>query len=255
MSADPTDIMRGAPSADVPREGWLRRIGWARRVLAIVVVVSFAVAAFAWVRVVSSAFGALTQTPMSTPGSAEYTFGTGRYAVFERTGSQRGGGGITFTQNGFPELRPSDVTVTGPSGPVRTRLMDSNETINRNQAIYTGVVEFEVTEPGRYQVGVDRVTTEVIVTRRLFDGQASNLVLGLASGFVFVTAAGALVISSIVVGVRRRRPVRVAWASTAAAPPPWGTAAPPAWGAAPPAPPAGPVPPPPPPPPWRPGGP
>jgi hypothetical protein len=255
MTDPRADIMRAPGTADAParRLAWLRRFGWPRRVLAIVAVVSFAVAAFAWVQVFSSAVGALTESPLATPGSTDRTFTPGRYGVFERTGTSRGGGGVTFTENDLPELRTGDVTVTGPTGAtVPTRYMGAHETINQNGAVYTGVVEFHITEPGRYHVQIDRVPGQVIVTRDLLDGQASNLVRGLASGFVFVISAGALTISSIVVTTRRRRAERARWASGPPAPPFGWT--PPAQTWAPPPPPGSTAAPPPPPPPWRPDG-
>ncbi len=146
---------------------------------------------------------------MTTPGTTERTFSAGRYGVFERTGTSRGGGGITFTEQDLPNLRPSDVTVTGPTGEsIPTRYMETNETINQNGALYTGVVEFHITEPGPYRVQIDRVQGQAIVTRDLLDGQAHNVVLGLVSGFSSWPRPALLTISSIVVAVRRRREQR-----------------------------------------------
>ncbi len=261
MADDRSDIMRAAATTASPSRpvAGVRRFGWPRRILAIGVALSFAVAAFAWVRVISSVVGAVTETPQATPGLTERSFSPGRYGVFERTGTSTGGGGITFTENQLPRLRPGDVTVTGPNGAVvATRFMGSNETINQSGHMYTGVVEFDITESGRYQVQIGRVQGEAIVTRGLLDGQASNLVLGLASGFVFLASAAALTISSIVVTVRRRRTERAPWAQSAAIaagpPPGWAPAAPMWTSTSDPPPPGPPRPPGPPPPPWRPNG-
>ena len=157
----PNDIVAGSPASawrtidpgdllvmDLASGGRVvRRFGWPRRILAIVVVLSFALAAFAWVRVLSSVVGAVTESPQATPGLTERTFSPGRYGVFERTGTSTGAGGITFTENQLPRLRPGDVTITGPTGAVvPTRFMDANESINQSGHLYTGVVEFDITE-------------------------------------------------------------------------------------------------------------
>ncbi|MEY2454379.1 MAG: hypothetical protein QOD92_3953, partial [Acidimicrobiaceae bacterium] len=53
---------------------------------------------------------------IDTPGSVNLKLSQGTYMVYERTGRKRGGGGITFTENGSTSLRPEAVRVTSPSG-------------------------------------------------------------------------------------------------------------------------------------------
>jgi len=207
--------MGGDPKAKGRREkGPRSRFGWARRALVAVMVVSLAVGAYAWIQILPGAFDGLTKTPLTTPGSDEMHLTTGRYVVFELTGSQTNGGPITFTQNNFPVLTPGDVTVTGPSGQtVATRFLSSNQTINRNGKIYTGVIAFNIADAGQYTVTVARVPGEVIVTRSILDGQGGHLILGIASGLVFAFAAAALLIATIVVSSRRSRARRAAWSA------------------------------------------
>lgn len=192
------------------------RFGWGRRALVAVMLVSLAIAALAWIQVLPAAIDGLTKTPLATPGSDEMHLTPGLYAVFERTGTQSGGGGITFSENNSPKLAPRDVTVTGPSGEqVTTRYMSSNQSLNRNGKLYTGVIEFTVTEAGQYTVAVTRVTGEVVVTRSLLDGQAGNVIVGVMSGLTFVFSTAGLVLATIVVSTRRTRARRAAWSAPA----------------------------------------
>lgn len=89
------------------------------------------------------------------PGAATVDLDTGTWVLYERTGTERGGGNVSFTVNGFVTIAPTDVVVDGPA-PVRTRAQDVGytETITRGQAIYTGAVRFDVEQAGRYEIRV-----------------------------------------------------------------------------------------------------
>ena len=253
-SSDPFVAPPFGPTADPggPAQPGKRRFGRGRWTLVGLMVVFFAIAAYAWVQVLPAALNTLTKPAMATPATDDMHLDAGHYGIYERTGTQTGGAGLTFTMNGPSNLSPDDVTITGPSGvSVAVRYMSDNETINRNGAIYTGALEFEATEAGRYRVTITRVRSEVIVARTLFDGQATHVVVGAISGFAFLLTAAALVIATIVSASRRRRAERAAaWpASPAFAapsppmfPPPAAYPPPPPFTVAPP-----PVPPPPPP--------
>ena len=61
---------------------------------------------------------AFTSPVRSTPAELVLNAKKATYAVYERTGTKSGAGGITFSEGHATLLDPGDVTVTGPDGRV-----------------------------------------------------------------------------------------------------------------------------------------
>jgi flagellar basal body-associated protein FliL len=173
--------------------------------LAAVAVLALVAGGVAGFRLVSSGLNNLTAPAMNPPATRVTTLSPGRYTLYQRTGTQSGGGGITFSENGPADLTPSDVQVTGPDGEVPTEADPDNETLDRNGAVYTGALSFQVVTHGQYQVHVSGPPTQVVLARALFDGMATNIAVLVISIVVFALAVGALVITMIVSAVRRGR--------------------------------------------------
>ena len=155
-----------------------------------------------------------------TPGELTLELTPGEYYVYELTGSRRGGGGISFTERGPTTLRPEEVTVTGATGRVTTTdARDVTETIDRNNAVYTGAVRFEIEETARYTIAVNRDTPgSALISRSLGDTFGRNwrwLVMAVTGALVGVAG----LVGVIVAVVRRRR--RESGARPAGPPPGW----------------------------------
>ena len=207
--------------------------------------VALAIGGWMGVRLGIDAFRDLRAPSYTTPMDRTMHLSPGRWSVFERTGSQVGGGGFTFTENGIPDLAPTDVTVQDSSGAsVPTFPDDQNETINRNGAIYTGAVAFHIASGGSYRITVSNGGAQVIVARSLFDGLGPTLVTLFICVFFFLAAIVVLLISLIVRARRRRRMQPYGPGPNPPPPPPgpWGPPPPgpwpgppaPGWGAPPP---------------------
>ena len=183
-----------------------KRVGLAMVVVGALVLIA-CVATIA-IRIGPAVVNGITGRSYATPMDQVVTLSHGKWVVFERTGSQSGGGGVTFTQNGAVTLSPDDVEVTDPDGnPVVTSFTTSNETINRNGAIYTGAVSFEANVHGDYRVRISATGDQVLLSRDL--GSLFGSVLGF---FLTAVGAGLLLVAGIVVLIvsatrrRRRRP-------------------------------------------------
>jgi hypothetical protein len=143
---------------------------------------------------------------MTVPGQQAVTLAEGPWTMFERTGTSRGGGGVSFTEFDSVTFGADDVVVSGPQ-PVTTRsaLEGTTETLNRGGALYTGAVRFDVQAKGSYTITVrstDPTEHEVILARPLsysFRHWRSLLVLVL--GALALVAGGVL----LVLGILRQR--------------------------------------------------
>jgi hypothetical protein len=147
----------------------------------------------------------ITGRAYSTPMDQFVTLTHGKWVIFQRTGTQSGGGGITYSNQGPVTISPSDVEVTDPAGnPLPTSRMTANETIDRNGTVYTGALSFEVPARGQYRVVITQASDQVLLSRDLGSLFLSVLWLILvAVASVFVVGAG--VIAMIVRASRRRR--------------------------------------------------
>lgn len=105
-------------------------------------------------------------TSHTVPMDGTLSLDEGSWVIFERTGTQRGGGPVTVTTNGPVTLTADEVMVTGPTGrPVPTGGMTGNQTINRNGAIYTGAVHFRAATKGHYRIVISGRSGPVIISQ------------------------------------------------------------------------------------------
>jgi hypothetical protein len=144
---------------------------------------------------------------VSLPAHLQRHFGSGTYEVYQRTGSRRGGGGFTFTNDGPTTLTPTDVTVTGADGArVATSYPSGGtETITRGSGSYTGAVVFDIPASGDYTVDIQPDGAgfpEVIVARSL--GGAVRAAAKWIVLFVIGALAAAVGVVLLIVGIVRR---------------------------------------------------
>jgi Protein of unknown function (DUF2510) len=128
------------------------------------------------VGLVAGAVSTLTAPTFDIPGSTSRTLDKGVYVVFERTGDSSSSDNVTISRNNAATIGPEDVQVTGPDGiAITTRRMSSNETLNRNQSIFTGAVKFTVVTPGKYDVNVSGGDGTAAVGRSVVDSVRKRL--------------------------------------------------------------------------------
>ena len=146
----------------------------------------------------------ISQHRVAAPGSTQLHLRVGKYVLYERTGTRRGGSGFTFTNNGPLTIGPGQVQVTGPNGepvPVGT-LGNVSETITRGSRIYTGAVSFRSRAAGDYIVKVESEPRDVIVARSIGDTFAA------IAGWFVVAILGGLVVAIgvvlLIIGIVRR---------------------------------------------------
>ena len=133
------------------------------------------------------------------PGSYRTHLDTGEWMLYED---------VTFGT--FGTIGPADVEVVGPAAVV-PRYVDSSETITINTTQYAGVVEFDVTTAGTYEItvrGEPSFGTEVLLARPVlaFFGNWPWFLVAAAGGVLVVVGA----ILWIVGGVNRGRAKRAA---------------------------------------------
>jgi Protein of unknown function (DUF2510) len=163
------------------------------------------------VGLVAGAVSTLTAPTFVIPGSITRTLDQGVYVVFERTGDSSSSGNVTISRNNAATIGPEDVQVTGPDGTsITTRRMNSNETLNRNQSIFTGAVKFTVVTRGRYDVNVSAGNGTAVVGRSVADTVGKHL------GWLFGVGIGGLAfligLIWLIVALRRRGKNKVALA-------------------------------------------
>jgi len=244
-----TEPLAPAPPGYATAPPIRRRFGTGRWLLVAVVVVSLVVVGVAAVSLGTSGLAGLTAPTLTVPGTATRHLSPGRYLVFEATGSEQGGAGFTFSENQPPVTTPEDVTVVGPDAArVPVAFTRSDQTLKRGGRVYTGVVEFHVERAGVYRITVQGAAHQVVISRSLFDGQASTIVTLVLAVLVAGIAGLALIIATIVHARHSRVPAPGGFpgpgqppygphaASAPAPPPPVGP-----WNAPPPPPPPGPL--------------
>ena len=176
-------------------------------VVAIVVTIAGLLAAAAGIVLTFAPFIRTIATPttLSTPGEVTLTLSPGTYLVYERTGTDAGGGGSTFTRDRSPKLFPGDVRITSSDGEVVPhRFPGFNQTFTRNGAVFTAVAEFEVETEDRYRVQVAGDIGEALISRSLGStfSQVWPWVLLIPAGGLTALIGGVAVVVSL---VRRSR--------------------------------------------------
>jgi hypothetical protein len=131
----------------------------------------------------------------------------GRWAVYERTGTQGEVGPVRYRGTFGPRHGVEAIAVTGPGGErVDLDTVTATETITRGDGgVYTAVAEFRARAAGTYRVEVEgEPATEALVAPEVFSQFARVLpYIGILvlSGLVFTGACIGLVVSL----VRRNR--------------------------------------------------
>jgi hypothetical protein len=171
------------------------------------------------VRAVASTASTVTAKSHRTPVRLEEDLGHGRYVVFERTGTGGSAGPISGSVNGAPTLTPAAVRVTGPDGAaIDVRyLSNTSETIHQGNAIFTGVLQFDVDDGGPHRIAIGGEGRQVLVTRSIasqFGALAGVFGLAVAGGSVFLVGFVLLVLEI----VRRGRTPAVPAAAHVAVP-------------------------------------
>ena len=154
------------------------------------------------VKAVTSVGASITAKSHRTPFEITEDLDAGRYVVFERTGTTRTVGPITSTNNDAPTLSPELVDVVGPDGaPLPTEFLSgASETITQGNAVYTGVLEFEVATPGSHQIVVRGEGRQVLVSRSLGDSFRGLLpFVGVAAigGVLFLGGLALLIVGAV----------------------------------------------------------
>jgi len=191
-----------------PSAAPMRTPGPSARVSVALIIIGLLVGASTLIKIVPAIVRSFTsQHVVLAPGSTPLELKSGKYVVFERTGS----------------LRPDQVRVTGPDEETVavTSLGDESETITRGSVEYTGTATFRASTPGEYVVEITSEPRQAVVARSLIDtfgGVVGWFLLGLLGGFVVVLGVVLLIVGI----VRRSRAAnRAGYAPTAADPPPW----------------------------------
>jgi hypothetical protein len=161
------------------------------------------VAIASMVGLLAGAISTLTAPAFAIPGSITRTLDKGVYVVFERTGESSSSGAVTISRNNAVTMGPEDVRVTGPNGArIATRRMTSNETLTRNQSIFSGAVQFTIVTSGTYEIDVSSGNGTAVVGPGLGDSVGKHL------GWLFGVGIGGLAflfgLIWLIVALRRR---------------------------------------------------
>jgi hypothetical protein len=156
------------------------------------------------VRGVGSVARTITARSHPTPGLIDVDLGSGRYFLYEWTGTSRRSGNFGFSNDRGISLTPSMVAVTGESGQaVPVSPVFSTETITKGTKIYTAAVAFDTPRAGHYTIRVaGEQPGEVLVARPIgesFRRLGRPFLVALLGGMI---AALGLVL--LIVGLVRR---------------------------------------------------
>ncbi|MDP4015407.1 MAG: DUF2510 domain-containing protein [Candidatus Nanopelagicales bacterium] len=130
----------------------------------------------------------------TAPGSASASLSPGTWSVYEYVG--RASGFDSSSGSSGSSARSSvdwsDVTVTGPAGPVRT-VCDScgafTQTLTIGNKEYVGILSFEVVEAGEFEVDVAGDSAEMILSPSVTSVFPGALPPFFAAGLGFLVAA------------------------------------------------------------------
>jgi hypothetical protein len=188
--------------------------GPALRVALVVIAIGALIAIPSGIIVGLRAIRAINGPSMTTPGFTERRLAPGHWVVYQRTGTTTGEPGFTFTHNGFPDIDPGQVTVTGLDGSqLAVAQVSTDETLTKGSQIYTAAVQFDVLSRGLYRINVDSdAPGEVVIARSLGDTFRSLIAPLAAAGAGSVLFVTGLVL--LIVGTARRthaaRPAAIA---------------------------------------------
>lgn len=189
-------------------EAGVRRPGPSRAVAIVVMALAGVVGAVALLHVAPAMVRNVgSSRRIAAPGESRVHLAAGRHLIFERTGTQSGGGGFTVTRSHGITLSEDQVSVTTASGaPLEVDVPTGTvETVTLGSRIYTGAVGFRTPAGSDYLIGIDTAEErELLVAHSLGDTLASVagwFAVGLAAAFV-----GLLGVVLLIVGeVRRNR--------------------------------------------------
>jgi uncharacterized protein DUF2510 len=160
-------------------------------------------------RAVAGPVGEMFSNPVrQTPVDASLPFEAGEYTIFEKTGSLKRTGPVTTSEDDPPTLTAEDIRITGPGGRTikASDQFGGDETVTRNQAVFTAAAHFRVPVTGDYRVRVTPADKEIVIAATL----SSGLRPALKWGAGIATSALALMIGVVllIVGLVQRSRAR-----------------------------------------------
>ena len=152
----------------------------------------------------SIASGLLNLPQYQAPVTVGINCQIGDYAVYQATGTQQSGPGISISNNDSTTIAPGQVRVTGPDGRQVTVFQGSgHETLTQGSTLYTNAVGFHASVVGRYEVRVGAVTPSAILVGPTLGSQlvrSAPWLIFSGVGLLLVILGGIL---AIVAGTRR----------------------------------------------------
>jgi len=170
-----------------------------RRTAIVVLVVALVLCAVFAVIGVQRIAGATDGPELTVPGTTHVHLDSGRWLVFEATGSKTDVGPFHSSSNGFTTISPSALTVTDQAGDdLQVRDVTGTQTITRGGTIFTGAAEFVVPSSGDVDITIDGVdSVDARLARPVTDTfKAVALWFGLAA-LAFIAAVVGLVLALI----------------------------------------------------------
>ncbi len=130
----------------------------------------------------------------------------GTYDVYQQTGTQVTGPGFSFSHGGPATLTPAQVHVVGPGqGSIPTSWTSGSATITEGARIFSSVVGFQVSTPGRYSVTVTPSAPTAVIIGPSLGGQFLSAARWLIlTGLGFVAGIVGVVLLIIDTNERRR---------------------------------------------------
>lgn len=192
-------------------------------VLGVAIATGAVCAAVSGPRLFNAVRGAISSPSRSTPVDTVISLRREKYSVFELTGSQSGGTGFSFSDNGPVTLTPTEIKVTGPDGnPVPVSgpgVVSESESLTRGHDIYSVAATLDVPTAGRYHVQIAAAGGAKVIITPSLGGVAASAKGGLIVGglSVLVAIAG---LAFFLAGVARGRP-RIATTAPGWYPDPW----------------------------------
>ena len=144
-------------------------------------------------------------------GETTVVLDAGQQSVWQATGTTSGGGGLTFSTNAPPTVRPSDLQVVGPDGAdvAVTSVGGVRETLNVGGQIWTAVAHVEVPREGSYRVTVRSTRgPQLSIGPSLatsFRRAVPWLAVGAVSAALLVTGAIVMVVAAVRRSTERKR--------------------------------------------------
>jgi uncharacterized protein DUF2510 len=181
------------------------------RLAVVVMAIGGALGVFSAVKVIVPVVDAISSADtFDTPGVGRLHLDGGDYTVFEHTGTQRGGGVVTVTEDNSVTIDSTAVTVTDSTGKnIRVDDESPNQTYTQGSRIYTAAVGFSAPAGGDYDIKVDTPQPNQVLVSRSLSDTLRSVALWLVSGGVSVLVFGAGLVLLIVGIVRRGRARRV----------------------------------------------